>query len=90
MKSPKVCEPLTKLQCCPTSDGAAAVILANEDYVHKHRLESQAIEIVAMTMCTDTSSTFDSQSCLNVVGYEKQTKAIIFLGKIKLDLRLVY
>ena len=28
-----VYEPLTKLQCCPTSDGAGAAILASEDFV---------------------------------------------------------
>lgn len=71
MSSPKIFGPLTKLQCCPTSDGAAAVILANEDFVRKHHLESQAIEILAMEMSTDLSSTFNTQSCMNIVGYEK-------------------
>lgn len=66
--SPKVYDFLTKLQCCPTSDGAAAVILANEEFVQKHNLEPQAVEIVAMEMATDQSTTFTSQSCLNLVG----------------------
>ena len=35
MNAPMVYEPLTKLQCCPTSDGAGAAILASEDFV-KH------------------------------------------------------
>jgi len=71
MDSPKVFGPLTKLQCCPTSDGAAAVVLANEDFVHKHHLESQAVEILAMEMSTDLPTTFKSHSCMNIVGYEK-------------------
>ena len=33
MNAPMVYEPLTKLQCCPTSDGAGAAILASEDFV---------------------------------------------------------
>lgn len=71
MNSPKVFGPLTKLQCCPTSDGAAAVILANEEFVRKHHLEPQAVEIVAMEMSTDLPSTFASRSCLNIIGYKK-------------------
>ena len=35
-------EPLTKLQCCPTSDGSAAAILASEQFVIDHGLESKA------------------------------------------------
>lgn len=69
--SPKVFGPLTKLQCCPTSDGSAAVILATEEFVRKHHLELQAVEIVAMEMSTDQPATFATQSCMNLVGYEK-------------------
>ncbi len=36
--APVVYEPLTKLQCCPTSDGAGAAILASDDFVAKHDL----------------------------------------------------
>ena len=38
LDAPMVYEPLTKLQCCPTSDGAGAAILASEDFVKKHGL----------------------------------------------------
>lgn len=68
MDSPKVFGPLTKLQCCPTSDGGAAVILANEEFVHKHKLENKAIEIVAMEMSTDLPSTFTERSAIKLVG----------------------
>jgi len=44
--APMVYEPLTKLQCCPTSDGSGAAILASEDFVRKHGLEAQAVEIL--------------------------------------------
>ncbi|ORX52421.1 thiolase [Hesseltinella vesiculosa] len=53
-KSPKVFGPLTKLQCCPTSDGAGAVIVANEQFVIKHGLQDQAVEIVSQIMATDS------------------------------------
>lgn len=68
-KSPAVFDPLTKLQCCPTSDGSAAVILASEDFVKKHNLEAQAIEIVGMEMGTDSPATF-GRSSMSLVGYD--------------------
>lgn len=73
LNSPRVHGPLTKLQCCPTSDGAAAVILASEQFVRKHHLESQAVAILAMEMSTDLPSTFNSRSSMNIVGYEEQS-----------------
>lgn len=61
---------LTKLQCCPTSDGAAACILASEEFVRRHGLEAQAVEIVGMEMSTDLESTFKDNSMMKVVGYD--------------------
>jgi sterol carrier protein 2 len=73
--APMVYEPLTKLQCCPTSDGAAAAILASEDFVKRHGLRSQAVEILGMAMATDLPSTFDANSCIKLVGYDMARKA---------------
>nr|CAD7458561.1 unnamed protein product [Timema tahoe] len=70
LSSPQIFGPLTKLQCCPTSDGSAAAILASEDFVHLHGLESQAVEIVGMEMATDLPSTFSDNSCMKVAGYD--------------------
>jgi benzoylsuccinyl-CoA thiolase BbsB subunit len=36
MASPMIADPITVLQCCPQSDGAAAVILCSETYYKKH------------------------------------------------------
>ena len=44
LSSPSVHAPLTKLQCCPTSDGAAAAILASEEFVRKHGLQDRVSE----------------------------------------------
>jgi sterol carrier protein 2 len=41
MKSQKIHDPLTKLQCCPTSDGSAAAIVASEKFVLDHGLQDQ-------------------------------------------------
>jgi len=68
LNAPLVYEPLTKLQCCPTSDGAGAAVLASEDFVRKHNLQDRAIEIVGMAMASDFPSTFDEKSCIKLVG----------------------
>jgi len=36
LASRMVCEPLTLYQCCPTSDGASAVVLASESFARQH------------------------------------------------------
>ena len=75
LAAPMVYDPLTKLQCCPTSDGSGAAVLASEDFVKKHKLESQAVEILGMAMATDMPSTFDEQSCIKMVGYDMSKAA---------------
>jgi sterol carrier protein 2 len=75
MNSPKVHEPLTKLQCCPTSDGAAAAVLMSEDAVHKYALHSNAVEIVGMSLATDLPSSFTENSMIKAVGYDMTKKA---------------
>uniref|UniRef100_A0A667YYI3 Sterol carrier protein 2 n=1 Tax=Myripristis murdjan TaxID=586833 RepID=A0A667YYI3_9TELE len=70
MKSRKVFEFLTLLQCCPTSDGAGAAVLASEAFVRRHGLEGQAVEILAQEMVTDLSTTFEENSCMKMVGYD--------------------
>eukprot|EP01108_Squamamoeba_japonica_P000421 TRINITY_DN1127_c0_g2_i1.p1 TRINITY_DN1127_c0_g2~~TRINITY_DN1127_c0_g2_i1.p1 ORF type:complete len:437 (+),score=88.33 TRINITY_DN1127_c0_g2_i1:40-1311(+) len=67
MSSKKVYGPLTKLQCCPTSEGGACVILASEEFVRKHNLQAQAVEI-NMAMATDVPAAFESKSSIQLVG----------------------
>ena len=66
--APMVCEPLTKLCCCPTSDGSGAAILCSEDFMRKRGLQNQAVEILGMSMATDFPSTFESMAGL--CGYD--------------------
>jgi acetyl-CoA acetyltransferase len=75
--APMVFEPLTKLQCCPTSDGAAAAILASAEFVEKHGLRDQAVEILGQAMTTDFRSTFDEKSAIKLVGYDMTRKAAL-------------
>ena len=58
-RSPTIYGPLTKLQCSPTSDGAAAAIVASERFVDEHGLQDRAVEIVAQAMTTDFAASFE-------------------------------
>jgi acetyl-CoA acetyltransferase len=75
LKAPMVFDPLTKLQCCPTSDGSGAAILANEAFVKKHGLQNKAVEIIGQAMTTDFASTFDTKSAIKLVGSDMTKKA---------------
>jgi acetyl-CoA acetyltransferase len=70
-----VWEPLTKLQCCPTSDGGAAAVVCSEDFVRKHGLQDQAVEILGQSMRTDFPSTFEEKSCIKLVGADMSRSA---------------
>ncbi|MFI6402976.1 lipid-transfer protein [Streptomyces sp. NPDC050548] len=60
--------PLTKLQCSPTSDGAAATVVVSERFARSRELAGPLVEIVAQAMTTDTEDSFASGSCIDVVG----------------------
>ena len=68
LAAPMVYDPLTKLQCCPTSDGGAAAIIASERFVREHGLEAKAVEIVGQGMATDFESTFEG-SDMAIAGF---------------------
>jgi len=68
-------EPLTKLQCSPTSDGSAAAVIASERFVDEHDLGDRAVEIAGQAMVTDMSSTFDERSSIKIVGFDMSKEA---------------
>jgi sterol carrier protein 2 len=73
--APMVYDPLTKLQCCPTSDGSGAAIVASEDFVKQHGLQDKAVEILGMAMTTDYQSSFDEKSDIKLVGSDMTRNA---------------
>jgi len=76
INAPVIHEPLTKLQCSPTSDGSAAAIIASERFVEEHGLWDRAIEIAGQAMVTDTPATFvQPRSCINIVGSDMSRQA---------------
>jgi acetyl-CoA acetyltransferase len=74
MTSPAVFGPLTRFQCCPPTCGAAAAIVCSADFAKKHNLNASVV-IAAQAMTTDTSSTFDTDDMMRVVGYDMTANA---------------
>jgi acetyl-CoA acetyltransferase len=68
LAAPMIFEPLTKFQCCPTSDGSAAAILCSEEFAKRHGVD-KGVHIPAMTMTTDYPSSFE-QSMIKMVGQD--------------------
>jgi sterol carrier protein 2 len=63
-------EPLTKPQCCPTSDGAAAAVVVSRSFLDKKpHQSSRAIEIIGQRLVSDSPALF-SRSAMGLVGYE--------------------
>jgi sterol carrier protein 2 len=68
MASPKIHEPLTKLQCCPTSDGGAAAVIVSQAFLDaRPHLKSQAVLIAGQCFATDGPSLY-SKSSIDLMG----------------------
>lgn len=75
LNSRKIYGPLTKLMCCPTSDGAGAAVLMSEDAVIRYGLQDKAVEIIGMEMATDTADLFTDNSLMKIAGSQMTTNA---------------
>jgi len=68
-----VYDPLTILQCCPTSDGAGAAILCSEEFARKQGV-SRPVKIVAQAMATDKMEDF-AMGPLGMIGVGMSRRA---------------
>lgn len=74
-KSPMIHYPLTKLQCSPTSDGAAAAVIVSQKFLDTHsELASHAILIAGQSLKSDSPSLY-SGSAIDLVGYDMTRRA---------------
>ncbi|KAK3065546.1 hypothetical protein LTS18_000023 [Coniosporium uncinatum] len=70
LNSTMIHAPLTKLQCCPTSDGGAAAVLVSQSFLDAHPdLKQNAILIAGQCMATDSPKLFN-KSAMQLVGYD--------------------
>ncbi len=76
MASPLVFDPLTRLQCCPPTCGAAAAVICSEAFAKKHGLDARVV-ITAQAMTTDRNSSFDEADMRKLVGYDMTRSAAL-------------
>ena len=74
LASPRIYGPLTRLQCCPPTCGAAAAVVCSPEFARRHGLDATVV-IRAQAMTTDTASTFDSRDMRRLVGYDMAVSA---------------
>lgn len=66
LASPEMFAPLTRLQCCPPSCGAAAAILVSPELARRNGL-TRAIRLRAIALTSDSAESFDG-SAIHAVG----------------------
>ncbi len=76
MASPMVFDPMTRLQCCPPTCGAAAAVICSEAFARKHGLDARVV-IAAQAMTTDRNSSFDEADMRKLVGYDMSRSAAL-------------
>lgn len=75
LAAPMIDPPLTRLQCSPTSDGAAAAVIVSTRAAEHHDLvEERLVTIVGQAMSTDLPSSFDG-GAIQLVGSDMSAAA---------------
>ena len=74
LASPTVFDPLTRLQCCPPTCGAAAAVVCSPEFALRHGLD-RSVVIAAQAMTTDGNSSFDERDMRKLVGYDMARRA---------------
>jgi len=91
LASDPVFGPLTRLQCCPPTCGAAAAVLCSDDFARTHGIDA-GVRIRAQALTTDTRASFDGD-LIDLVGYDMSAAAARQVydksGVDPLDLRVV-
>ena len=65
---------MTRLMACPPTCGAAAAIIASEDFAKKRGLRTD-VRIAGQAMATDTPSSFEARNMIRVVGADLSRNA---------------
>jgi sterol carrier protein 2 len=73
LASPVIFGPLTRLQCCPPTCGAAAAVVVSESFARSRGLPA-GVAIAAQAMTTDTPASFDGD-LMRLVGYDMTATA---------------
>ena len=76
MASPEIYAPLTRLQCCPPTCGAAAAVVCSADFARTHAGD-RGVTIAGQAMTTDTPDAFEGRSMIGVVGFDMARRAAL-------------
>lgn len=74
LASPHIFGPLTRLQCCPPTCGAAAAVVCSPEFARRRGIPA-VVEIAAQAMTTDRPSSFDTADLMKLVGYDMTVAA---------------
>lgn len=74
LSSPQIFGPLTRLQCCPPTCGAAAAIVCTPEFAKRHNVVAD-VAIRAQSLTTDTASTFTEPDMRKIIGGDMATAA---------------
>lgn len=72
LSSPRIADPLTRSQCCPIADGAAALLLASDEYAAKF---DRAVSVEAAIL---TSGSYENQSDMSQWETDQRTAALAY------------
>jgi len=65
---------LTRLMACPPTCGAAAAVIVSDAFARKRGLRAP-VQILGQAMATDRADTFDTDSMINLVGFQLTANA---------------
>ena len=74
LASPMMADPLTRLQCCPPTCGAAAAVVCTEAFAARHGIDAR-VRIAAQSMTSDRAGSFHEHDLRKTVGYEMSRDA---------------
>jgi acetyl-CoA acetyltransferase len=80
LASPMVCDPVTRLQCCPPTCGAAAAVVCSASFARRHGVDAR-VAIAAQAMTTDEEGSFGG-SMMKLVGYDmtREASRVVYEG----------
>jgi len=74
LASPRLYGPLTRLQACPPTCGAAAAVICSEAYARRHGLNADVV-IAGQAMTTDFPSALHSGDAVKIIGFDMAAAA---------------
>ena len=84
MASPSVFEPLTRLQCCPPTSGAAAAIVASPAFAARHGM-NRAVPVLAQALVSDRNESFEDGMAALVGAHMTRAAADVVYAAAGID-----